>query len=131
MANKFTLKVDRVEVSYTIGATPGIPALIYKDQKMSKEFEANEIHTDSTTLGSLLTVTLEVTVDHGGTTFSFFLPSLHVSARAIEFNTIGINKAARTASSRATALSGSNVSSAATSKAASSGSLIRRSYRRR
>ena len=95
MANKFTLKVDRVEVSYTIGATPGISALIYKDQKMSKEFEANEIHTDSTTLGSLLTVTVEVTVDHGGTTFSFFLPSLHVSARAIEFNTIGIYKEVR------------------------------------
>jgi hypothetical protein len=53
MANKFTLKGDGVEVSYTIGATPGISALIYKDQKMSKEFEANEIHTDSTTLGSL------------------------------------------------------------------------------
>ena len=96
MASKFTLKGDGVEVYYTPGAKPGVPALIYKDQKTSKEFQANAIHTDSTNLGSLLTVPLEMTVDAGGTSFSFFLPSLEVpTGRAVEFNTIGIYKEVR------------------------------------
>jgi predicted metal-binding protein len=43
----------RIYGAITLGATPGIPALIYKDQKMSNEFEADAIHTDSTTLMNL------------------------------------------------------------------------------
>jgi len=96
MANKFTLKWHGVEVYYTIGATPGIPALIYQDQTMSKDFQASAIHTDSTTLGSLVTVPLELTVDAGGTTFSFFLPNVDVPmGKAVEFKTIGIYKEVR------------------------------------
>ena len=30
-ANKFVLKHHQVEVDYTLGATPGIPGLIYRD----------------------------------------------------------------------------------------------------
>ena len=78
MANKFTLKGHGVEVEYRIGITPGIPAFIYKDETISKDFPSTAIQTDQTDLGNLVTVPLEVTVDEGGTTFSVFLPTFDV-----------------------------------------------------
>ena len=78
MANKFTLKGYGVEVEYTIGANPAFPALNYKDATISKSFLPSAIQTDSTDLGNLVTVALEVTIDAGGTTFSVFLPTFDV-----------------------------------------------------
>jgi hypothetical protein len=96
MANKFTLKGYGVEVDYTIGANPSFPAFIYKDATISKSFLPSAIHTDSTDLGSLVTVALEVTVDAGGTTFSVFLPTFDVPrGQAVQFKTIGIYKEVR------------------------------------
>ena len=46
-ANKFVLKHHQVEVDYTLGATPGIPALVYRDGSSApKSFTAAEITTD-------------------------------------------------------------------------------------
>jgi hypothetical protein len=96
MANKFTLKGYGVEVDYTIGANPAFPALNYKDATISKSFLPSAIHTDSTDLGNLVTVALEVTIDAGGTTFSVFLPTFDVPrGKAVEFETIGIYKEVR------------------------------------
>ena len=44
-ANKFVLKHHHIEVDYTIGITPGLPALIYKDGPNVKNFQTNEITT--------------------------------------------------------------------------------------
>jgi hypothetical protein len=96
MANKFMLKGHDVEVEYTIGITPGIPAFIYKDETISKDFPSSAVHTDQTDLGNLVTVPLEVTVDEGGTTFSVFLPTFDVPKdKAVEFKTIGIYREVR------------------------------------
>ena len=96
MANKFTLKGHGVEVEYTIGITPGIPAFIYKDETISKDFPSTAIQTDQTDLGNLVTVPLEVTVDAGGTTFSVFLPTFDVPKdKPVEFKTIGIYREVR------------------------------------
>ena len=96
MANKFTLKGHGVEVEYTIGITPGIPAFIYKDETISKYFPSTAIQTDQTDLGNLVTVPLEVTVDAGGTTFSVFLPTFDVPKdKPVEFKTIGIYREVR------------------------------------
>jgi hypothetical protein len=96
MANKFTLKGHGVEVEYRIGITPGIPAFIYKDETISKDFPSTAVQTDQTDLGSLVTVPLEVTVDAGGTTFSVFLPTFDVPKdKTVEFKTIGIYREVR------------------------------------
>ena len=95
-ANKFILKGHDVRVDYTIGVTPGIPAFIYKDKKISKDFPSSAVHTDKTELGDLVTVPLEVTVDEGGTTFSVFLPTFDVpKGETVDFKTIGIYKEVR------------------------------------
>ena len=58
MANKFTLKGHQIEVDYTIGGNPTFPSLKYKRGTVSKSFTPSEIHTDTTALGSLVSVTL-------------------------------------------------------------------------
>ena len=89
-ANKFVLTHDLVQVEYNIGVTPGSPALIYH-RNGSKSFTAAQVATDSTALGSLVSVPLLVTVDTGGERFGFYLPQLDVPPGASEdFSTIGI-----------------------------------------
>jgi hypothetical protein len=78
MANKFTLKGHQIEVDYTIGGNPTFPSLKYKRGAVSKSFTPSEIHTDTTALGSLVSVALVKTIDTGGELFAFFLPQLDV-----------------------------------------------------
>ncbi len=78
---KFTLKGHHVEISYTPGSTPGLPTLTYKDNSLSRSFTKDEVHTDSTALGSLVSISLDSVIrplernaSPEGTTFAFFLP---------------------------------------------------------
>jgi len=90
-ANRFVLKHHQIEVDYTIGITPGLPALIYKNGSNVKTFTANQITTDQTALGSMVSVALVTTVDTGGERFGFFLPELDVAKGHTEkFTTVGV-----------------------------------------
>jgi hypothetical protein len=91
-ANKFVLKHHEVEVDYTIGATPGIPALVYRHGRATlRTFSAAEITTDQTGLGTLVSVGLETSVDTGGERFGFFLPQLDLElGQSEEFCTVGV-----------------------------------------
>ena len=90
-ANKFVLKHHKIEIQYTIGITPGLLALIYKDGPEEKTFKSSEITTSDTALGSLVSVPLLRTIDTGGELFGFFLPVLEVpSGQAEKFSTVGV-----------------------------------------
>jgi hypothetical protein len=90
-ANKFVLKHHSIEVHYTIGITPGLPALIYKDGADEKTFKSSEITTDNTGVGSLVSVLRLRTIDTGGEKFGFFLPQLDVpSGQTEKFSTVGM-----------------------------------------
>jgi hypothetical protein len=91
-ANKFVLKHHQVEVEYTFGATPGIPALVYRDGSSApKSFTSAEITTDQTGLGTLVSVSLMTSLDTGGERFGFFLPQLDVPrGQSEEFRTRGV-----------------------------------------
>jgi hypothetical protein len=65
-ANKFVLKHHQIEVDYTLGITPGLTDLRYKDGANVKTFRTNEITTDQTALGSLVSVLLVRTIDRDG-----------------------------------------------------------------
>jgi hypothetical protein len=92
-ANKFMLKHHQVEIDYTIGITPGLIALVYKDGPNVKTFKTNEITTDETALGSLVSVPLLGTIDTGGERFGFFLPELAVPLGQTEkFTTVGVHE---------------------------------------
>jgi hypothetical protein len=94
-ANKFVLKHHRVEVDYTLGATPGIPALVYQDGSSApKSYTAAEITTDQTGLGTLVSIALVRSIDTGGERFGFFLPQLDVPpGQSEEFRTVAVYEA--------------------------------------
>lgn len=90
-ANKFVLKGSGIEVEYTTGATIGFPALTYTDGAFQRTFTANEILTEDTGLGELVSVPLILTVDTGGERFGFFLPFVEVSrGHTAGFHTVGV-----------------------------------------
>jgi hypothetical protein len=90
-ANKFVLKGSGIEVDYTIGATPSLPALIYKAGAFHKSFTPAEIMSEDTGLGKLISVSLIRSIDVGGERFGFFLPFIDVDrGHTAHFHTIGI-----------------------------------------
>jgi hypothetical protein len=89
--NRFVLKGAGVEVNYTIGLTPGIPALEYRDGAFERVFASTQIESNDTGLGELVSVPLVVSVDTGGQRFGFFLPLVDVARdQIIQFRTVGI-----------------------------------------
>jgi hypothetical protein len=96
-ANKFVLKHHQVEVDYTpvdptLGATSGLPALVYRDGNSTPQsFTASEITTNQTGLGTLVSVALMTSVDTGGERFGFFLPQPDLPAgQSEEFRAVGV-----------------------------------------
>jgi hypothetical protein len=92
-ANKFTLHGYNVDISYIVGGNPTFKSFRYKDGSFSKDFTPAEIHIDATEVDQLVSVTLNLTVDAGATTFSVFLPTYDVPrGQTVEFNTVGVYK---------------------------------------
>jgi hypothetical protein len=90
-ANRFVLKGSGVEVDYTIGATPFLPALVYTDGAFQKSFKPNEILSEDTGLGEMVSVALILSIDTGGERFGFFLPSINVAPRqTAHFHSVGV-----------------------------------------
>jgi len=90
-ANKFVLKHRQIEVDYTLGITPGLVALTYKDGPEVKTFKTTEVTTNQTALGTLVSVPLLKTIDTGGQMFGFFLPQIEVpSGQTATFFTVGV-----------------------------------------
>jgi hypothetical protein len=92
VANKFALKHQQVEVDYTLGGIPGIPALVYRDGSSApKSFTVSEIMTNQTGLGTVVSVALVTSIETGGERFGFFLPQLDVPmGQSEEFQTVGV-----------------------------------------
>jgi hypothetical protein len=90
-ANKFVLKGSGVEVDYTIGATPSLPALVYKAGAFHKSFKPAEILSEDTGLGRMVSVSLIRSIDTGGERFGFFLPFINVDrGQTAHFHTVGV-----------------------------------------
>jgi hypothetical protein len=96
-ANKFVLKHHQVEVDYTpvdptVGATSGLPVLVYRDGNSTPQsFTASEITTNQTGLGTLVSVALMRSVDTEGERFGFFLPQPDIQAgQSEEFRAVGV-----------------------------------------
>lgn len=90
-ANKFVLKGSGVEVNYTIGASSAIPALVFTAGAFQKKFRPDEVLSEDTGLGRMVSVALILTTDTGGQRFGFFLPFIEVGrGQTALFHTVGI-----------------------------------------
>jgi hypothetical protein len=91
MAAKFVLKRSGIEADYTVGANPAIPALVYTDGASQKKFKPNQILSEDTGLGEMVSVPLVLSIDTRGERFGFFVPFIDVArGQTARFNSIGV-----------------------------------------
>lgn len=89
--NFFELAGDGISVTYSLTDFGGRPVLSYHDAFQSKSFVGDQIRTVETEIGTLVTVTIFLTVDSGSTTFSILIPNVNLrSADSAQITTYGI-----------------------------------------
>jgi hypothetical protein len=77
-ANLFELSGDSIQVTYSSTSILGGPILSYRDAQRSLSFRGEEIRSQDTELGELVTVTLEAIPDLRSITFTVILPVVTV-----------------------------------------------------
>ncbi|HTI83089.1 MAG TPA: hypothetical protein VL614_21770 [Acetobacteraceae bacterium] len=91
MANHYVLHGDGIQIVYTVGGNPGFTALSFTEGSDTTNFTASQVTTDTTGLGTLVSVALVQSVDTGGTRFGFFLPDVQVTlGQQVSVATIGM-----------------------------------------
>ena len=77
-ANLFELSSRTIHVTYSTTSILGGPILSYRDDALSRSFNGEEIDIQQTTLGEVVTVTLETIPDLRTVTFSLIVPVVTV-----------------------------------------------------
>ena len=81
-ANNFSLSGGGVHIDYSSTSINGQPRLAYHDHIRNLSFAGSDIRTvDVADIGTIVSVTLKITVDVGSTTFSVFIPRVIVPVR--------------------------------------------------
>ena len=90
-ANKFELSGGGIQIIYILGGNPTFPSLTFTEGATKKTFTPAQITTDTTRLGTLVSVALVQTVDTGGTRFGFFLPDVRLThGQSAAVTTVGV-----------------------------------------
>lgn len=76
--NLYELSGGGIHVTYSTSGVGGQPQFTYHDALQVKNFTGNQITTLPTSIGTLVTVTIHITVDSGSTTFSVLLPNVNL-----------------------------------------------------
>jgi hypothetical protein len=89
--NLFQLSGKRVHISYSTTGVDGKPHFTYQDLQQTLNFSGDEIRSVETEVGTLVSVTIRLTVDSGGMTFSVLLPRVNIPGeQSVPIRTIGI-----------------------------------------
>ncbi len=76
--NLYQLSSKHLQVTYTTTGLDGRPTLTYQDAHQGKSFKGDEIRAVECDLGTLVSVTLLITVDRGSTSFSLVIPRMQI-----------------------------------------------------
>ena len=91
MANKFELSGGGIQIVYILGGSPTFPSLTFTEGANKKTFTPAQITTDTSGLGTLVSVALVQTIDTGGTRFGFFLPDVQLTrGQSAPVTTVGV-----------------------------------------
>lgn len=92
--NVFELTGDGVHILYQaihFIDTPTLPELSYQDGQYDLTFHKDEIRTQQSELGTLVSVSLQRTVDTGATVLTLFLPAINLGGGTeANFETLAI-----------------------------------------
>ena len=76
--NLYQLSGHHLHVTYTTTGLDGRPTLTYQDAHQGKSFKGDEIRAVECDLGTLVSVTIRMTIDTGSTSFSLFIPRMRI-----------------------------------------------------
>ena len=80
-----------IVVNYSRNSIAGVPLLSYSDAELSLNFSGTEIAQVDTTVGEVVTVTLQDVVDAFVRTFTLVIPKIRLRmGEEVEFDAIGI-----------------------------------------
>jgi hypothetical protein len=89
--NLYQLSGKHLHVTYSTTGVGGKPHFSYQDLQNTLNFSGDEIRSLKTEVGTLVSVTIRLTVDTGGTTFSILLPRVDVPGeQSVPIQTEGI-----------------------------------------
>jgi hypothetical protein len=77
--NLYVLSGGGIHVTYSPTSFNGQPHLTYSSPFVSRTFTGNEITTTASPIGTLVTVTIMLTVDAGSTTFTLLVPVVNLN----------------------------------------------------
>src|SRR5207248_8076134 len=77
--NQYQLTSNEVQITYTPGNDNGQPQLGYQGSHGKLTLTANDIRSEETVLGTLITIFLVRTVDTGSVTLTLLLPGVNLA----------------------------------------------------
>lgn len=89
--NLYSLSGKDIHVTYSTSGIDGKPHFTYQDHQQTLNFSGDQIRSVETEVGTLVSVTIRLTVDTGGTTFSVLLPRVNISGeQTVPIRTLGM-----------------------------------------
>jgi hypothetical protein len=89
--NQYQFSGKHLHISYSTSGFDGRPHFTYQDQQRTLGFSGDEIRTAESEIGTLVTVTIRLSIDAGGTSFSIILPRVDIPGeQSISVQTYGI-----------------------------------------
>lgn len=95
--NMYQLSGGHLHVTYSTTSINGKPHFSYQDGSQTLSFTGNQIRQTKTEIGTLVSVTIHMTVDSGSTEFSLLVPTVNLSSPSspAQIHTCGITTAHR------------------------------------
>jgi hypothetical protein len=89
---QYALRSENLKITYLASGFQGLPYFTYQDGQQTLNFTGTEVRAAQTEIGTLVTVTLKLTVDAGSTSFSVLVPTITLGdAQSPEtFKTVGV-----------------------------------------
>jgi hypothetical protein len=89
--NLYRLHGHNLQVTYSSSGFDGKPHLQFHDAFQTLHFSGDEIRTLPTEIGTLVTVTIRMTVDTGSTAFTMLVPHVNLEEmNSVDITTYGI-----------------------------------------
>jgi hypothetical protein len=76
--NVYHLNGHHLHITYSTTSFGGKPQFDYQDTQRTLHFEGDDIRTVELEIGTLVTVTIQITVDSGSTVFSLLIPQVNL-----------------------------------------------------
>ena len=89
--NLYQLSGTNLHVSYSTSGIDGKPHFSYQDAQHNLSFIGNDIRAVECDLGTVVSVTIQRTIDSGSTSFSVLIPRVNLAAgESVRIRTKGI-----------------------------------------